>query len=292
MNLPARLRKQVSLASFTSMHVGGAARFFCEPENTEEVAQALEWAKERGEPVFILGRGTNVIVSDGGFEGLVLRLGERFSNMRVEKNQIAVQAGTSLEQVVERTIALGLCGMERLIGIPGGIGGAVYMNAGAFDQSTANCLSYVKAISPEGITERTRDQIEFGYRSSSFQNTGGVVLEAGFRLQPGDPILLKETARDILERRNSKQPVDQHSAGSTFKRPPGNFAGRLIESAGLKGMRIGDAMVSTKHAGFVVNLGKATASEIRALIVRIIETVEKTSGVRLEPEVVFVGRFE
>ncbi len=291
MGIESSFRSQVPLAPYTSMHVGGPARFLHEPEEASQVLESLSWARQNGCAFFVLGRGTNLVVSDSGFDGLVLHIGEHMKGLQREGCRITALAGTSLDQMVLEAITHGLAGMERLAGIPGGVGGAVTMNAGAFEQSIDQCLTRVFGVGPGGPFSRQRNEIEFGYRQSPFQNSGEIVLKAEFEFVPGDPRLLQAAARDTLERRQAKQPWDQHSAGSAFKRPAGHFAGALIEKAGLKGFRIGDAAVSEKHAGFVVNLGHASAAEVREVILRVRDEVERSSGVRLEPEVIFVGRF-
>lgn len=288
------LQSQVMLKNHTSFKVGGPARWYASPAHEQEIEELLKWAQGEKLPVFILGRGTNLVVSDGGFPGLVLHLGPSFAKVEVSGESLMAQSGALLSTVVNRAIRAGLGGMECLAGIPGTVGGAIKMNAGAYGQEICQVVHKVRSmqITPPYLRHlRTTEQCEFSYRHSLFQNIDELVLEVEIHLVPGNGQILQGIMQEKLRKRKEQQPVELPNAGSMFKRPQGSFAGMLIEKSGLKGMRIGGAAVSEKHAGFVVNLGGASAGDIWRLSQHIIAKVQQDHGIILEREVVFLGDF-
>jgi UDP-N-acetylmuramate dehydrogenase len=284
----------VPLASHTTMKVGGPARHFAVAENREELAALLGWAKDSGQPVFILGAGSNVIISDEGFPGLVLLLGRAFRNVTVEEEERRVVAGAASPMPL-----LGRAGVERgwgdfvfLCGIPGVIGAGVRMNAGAGGGEIADIFEWAELVGPDGKMKiLSREELTFGYRASSLKELkGAVVMRVCLRSEetPLSPAKTLAMAREELEKRMLRQPENHRNCGSVFKNPPGLSAGKLIEEAGLKGAREGDAEVSREHANWIVNRGNATGADIRALIERIQDEVYKASGVKLQREVILV----
>jgi UDP-N-acetylmuramate dehydrogenase len=290
MGLP--IQERVSLAPFTSFKVGGPARYFCEPASREEFVEARRFARERDLPHFVLGKGTNLIFSDSGYSGLVIYTG-KFDRIFWEGAIVRAECGALLMDVVTQSVERGMRGMQNLAGIPGTLGGGVYINAGAFDQELKDVVTEVSSLDKEGaIRVRSNSQCGFAYRRCFFCEVGEIVLEAAMELQPGgDPEELKREMEETLRKRGEKQPLEFPNAGSMFKRPPGNYAGTLIQAAGLKGFRMGNAGISDKHANFTVNLGNATAQEIRDLTSEVIRRVQENSGVTLEREVIFIGDF-
>jgi UDP-N-acetylmuramate dehydrogenase len=272
--------------------VGGPARYFCEPGTVEDFAEALAWAAERGLPHFILGKGTNLVFSDAGYPGLVLYTGRSFHRIDWDGPRAKVQAGALLHTVVTQSVNRGLAGIQNLAGIPGTMGGGVYINAGAFGQELKEVITEVTSTTCDGVlvTRRNAD-CGFAYRHSDFFHLGEIILEAGMELVPGDAEALKAEMRETLRKRKDKQPLHLPNAGSMFKRPPGQYAGALIEQAGLKGFRMGGAMISEKHANFTVNAGGATAQDIFDLTEEVIARVKADSGTALEREVIFIGEF-
>jgi UDP-N-acetylmuramate dehydrogenase len=274
------------MSEHTTFQVGGPSDLFVTPVTSDQVRDVLEVCQDAGAPVFVMGNGSNLLVADEGYRGVVVCTAGALDNAHVDGHTIRCEAGVSLSDASEMACELGLSGLEFACGIPGTVGGAVFMNAGAYGSETANVLREARVLTPE-LAERTlsADELAFGYRTSRVRTDGLICLSATFDLDPGDPEEIRATMDDLMERRREKQPLDMPSAGSTFKRPEGHFAGKLISDAGLKGCRIGGAMVSEKHAGFVVNDGTATAADIRALIAHVQDEVERQFGVRLEPEV-------
>ena len=279
------------VAPYTSYRIGGPARLWIEPQSEAEIAVILRSLARYNLPLIVIGRGSNVLVSDQGIDAAVLHIGENLSGIQFDNDTATVMAGTLLQQLIEQAVKKGWAGVEQLSGIPGGIGGALRMNAGAFGAEIESVTVSVNGCRPDGSPfDLNRDQINFGYRSAPELKTG-VITRACFRFTPGDRSELTATMNDILARRASRQPLEYPSCGSVFKRPPGHYAGRLIETAGLKGARMGGAMVSPKHAGFIVNTGAATASDVYRLIRRIETEVEQRFGVKLEREVRLIGAF-
>ncbi len=280
------------MSGLTTFQVGGRARFLLEPRDESELAAALAWAREAGSAVFAMGRGSNLVVSDLGFDGVVVRLGQGFAGIDWTESVVTARAGTRLSELVLQAVGRGLAGMEKLAGIPGSVGGAVFLNAGAYGQEFADRLVRVRSMDTAGAChERSATECGFGYRHSVFRENGEIVVSATLHLAPGDVDALRSSVRETQKARLDKQPLDLPNAGSLFKRPPGGFASKMVEEAGLKGFRVGNAAISEKHAGFAVNLGGATATDVWNLSRQVIERVKAFNGVTLEREVVFLGEF-
>ena len=291
--LPAGcVRENVTLAPYTTMRTGGPAALFAEPRNAQQLAHVHQWAQEKGLPLLILGNGSNLLIADSGFDGLVIHLGRALSEVSVFAKTLTAQAGASLAAAARAAAQASLTGLEFAAGIPGSIGGAVCMNAGAYGGEIAQVIVSARLLTPEGVRTVSKDELSLGYRSSAVMQNGWVVLEATFELAPGSPDEIKATMADLAARRREKQPLQYPSCGSFFKRPVGYYAGALIEQAGLKGYRVGDAQVSEMHAGFVINRGHATSSEIYRLMQEVQRRVQAQFGVTLEPEVRLIGHFE
>lgn len=288
------LQQFVPLSDKTSYKIGGQARWYVEPHDQDELAEALARAETRDLPLLVLGKGSNMLVSDKGWAGLVLNLSALLTAIEWKDNEVLAQGGAPLDAVVRESVRRGLQGMEELSGIPGTVGGAVIMNAGAFSTSVADTLHEVVVFDllSNKVATIEKGALALGYRTSMLQKKPAIVLSAGFCLQKVNIFDLEKRRREVLEKRKEKQPLDLPNCGSVFKRPPDNFAGTLIEKAGLKGMRFGNAQISLKHANFIVNLGHATAAEVRHLIFHAQRMVYEQSGILLEPEVVFAGEFE
>lgn len=278
------------MAKHTTFRIGGPADCLVLPASAEEVAAALVIAREHSVPVTILGNGSNVLVRDKGIRGLVLKFDATMGKLGHNGSSVKAGAGAALGDVARFAGSLGLTGLEFAVGIPGSIGGAVFMNAGAYDGEIGCCVAAVTAVSQEGRLRRFgHDDIRFGYRDSVFQHNGCIICEVELALREADAAVIDRKMNDYTRRREAKQPIEMPSAGSTFKRPPGHFAGTLIEQAGLKGLRVGGAQVSEKHAGFIVNAGGATAEEVLALIREVQKRVKEKFGVKLQPEVRIFG---
>lgn len=278
------------MSAHTTFEIGGPADLFVIPDDIEEACEAIAACREAGEECFVLGCGSDLLVSDEGYRGVVIALSDGLLNVSVEGEEMTCQAGVSLREASEMACELGLAGLEFACGIPGSVGGACFMNAGAYGGCIADILSSVCALMPDGsLANIPVGELALGYRKSRVRDEGLVVLSATFRLREGRPEDIRVRMDDLTQRREEKQPLDRPSAGSTFKRPEGHFAGKLITDAGLKGYQHGGAGVSSKHAGFVVNLGGATAADVRAVISHVQDEVERQFGVRLEPEVRFLG---
>ncbi|MBQ3389916.1 MAG: UDP-N-acetylmuramate dehydrogenase [Firmicutes bacterium] len=280
------LKKDEPLADYTSFRVGGPCDCMITPRTAEELAGALKACREKQIPFFILGNGTNVIALDEGYRGAVIHIGKDFSAIGCDGNRITAGAGALLAAVSKKAYENGLTGLEFAGGIPGSVGGGVAMNAGAYGGELKQIVTKVTSMDMDGeMHEHKGGECGFGYRKSIFQQNGQIVLKATFELQPGDPEEILAVMQDLMHRRNSKQPLNYPSAGSTFKRPEGYFAGKLIEDSGLKGVSVGGAAVSELHAGFVINKGGATASDILTLMELIQNTVYDNYHVMLQPEV-------
>jgi UDP-N-acetylmuramate dehydrogenase len=288
-----KITENVRLADKTSYRIGGPARYYAEPRSEEDISEACRFAAEKGIPLFILGNGSNVLISDAGFDGLAVNLSKHFSALTWDDATAFVLSGFPLDDLAADAADRGCAGIERLSGIPGTVGGAVAMNAGAFDTDISQTLrsARVLKISAHTIETVSAKDLNFGYRTSAIKNSGDVLLSATFDFSPDDAARLKSTRDEIISKRKAKQPVDSPSCGSVFKRPQGGFAGSLIESCGLKGFRIGMAEVSEKHANFIINTGSATAEDVRAVIRRVQQVVFEKHGILLEPEVIFLGEF-
>lgn len=278
------------LSRHTSFRVGGPAEWLVEVDGAICAARVQSLCRRAGIPLRILGRGSNVLVSDRGVCGVVAVIGRRFSRVEVQGTRIVAQAGATLAAVADAACRRSLTGFEFARGIPGTVGGAAIMNAGAYGDEFKDVAVEVLCLDSDGsIATVSAHEAAWGYRSSMMGSLGYTVLEATLELRSGDSVAIRERMDDLARRRAEKQPLDFFSAGSTFKRPEGHFAGALVEEAGLRGYRVGDAQVSEKHAGFVVNRGNATAADIMQVIRDVQTSVLKTSGVLLEPEVRFWG---
>lgn len=289
---PEFFLENVEMKSHTSFRVGGKARYFAKPESAEEVALSKDFAKENGLPLFVLGRGSNVVVSDAGFDGVIIQLGKPFSQFKFDGETLSAGAGASLSALARACATLGLSGLHLLAGIPGSVGGAVSMNAGAYGQEISKTLEAVQFLGEDNaIREFSAEECLFGYRSSAFRESAKILLSATFSLKRGQAAELLAEQKKVLEERRQKQPLEYPSAGSMFKRPENAFPGALIEQAGLKGLRIGGAEVSTKHANFIVNADNASAEDVYRLSELVREKVFQKSGIRLEREVIFLGKF-
>lgn len=277
------------MSEHTTFKVGGPADIFVTPDDADELADVLEACHEADVPYFVLGCGSDLLVSDEGYRGVIISMTEEFIGVSVDGREMSCQAGVGLREASEMACELGLSGLEFACGIPGSIGGACYMNAGAYNGCIADVLKSVRVLLPDGTVDTLSvEELDLGYRKSRIADEGLVVLSATFLLKSADPEEIREVMDDLTRRREEKQPLELPSAGSTFKRPEGYFAGKLISDAGLKGWQSGGAAVSTKHAGFVVNVGDATAADVHAVIEHVQDEVERQFGVRLEPEVRFL----
>ena len=277
------------MSRHATFRVGGPADALFLPEGEDQLIAALSAAREAGVDAFVIGNGSNLIVRDGGVRGLVIAIGEGMSDIRREDDTVVAQAGASLARVAGFAQGEGLSGLEFASGIPGTLGGGCAMNAGAYGGQLSDVLIDARVLLADRIVTLDRGGMEMGYRTSLPLRTGGIVLSARFALTPDDPAAILERMKDLNARRRDKQPLNLPSAGSTFKRPEGHFAGALIEQAGLKGRSVGGAQVSEKHAGFIVNTGGATAADVLALIRLVQDEVQARSGIRLETEVRVLG---
>ncbi|MCI9537528.1 MAG: UDP-N-acetylmuramate dehydrogenase [Eubacterium sp.] len=282
-----RILEQEPLSAHTTFRIGGPASFYMIPENAEEIREGIHFAKEREFPFITIGRGSNMLFPDEGYHGVVIEIGSGMNEIEYSgAGKIRAQAGALLSAIASEAARHSLTGFEFAGGIPGTLGGAVVMNAGAYGGEIKDCIVSARVMDSAGNESiLSREQLELGYRTSVIQSRGDLVLEAEFQFEPGDPREIRERMKELNAKRRDKQPLEFASAGSTFKRPEGHFAGKLIEDAGLRGYRIGDAQVSEKHCGFVVNRGHATAKEVLAVICDVQKKVLESSGVKLEPEV-------
>lgn len=282
-----QLKEGELLSNHTTFRIGGAAKYFAVPKNEEEIMEAVDFAIVKDLPYYILGKGSNVLFADEGYPGVIIEIGAGMEKVeRTGDTGIRAQAGVSLSALAAFAAREGLSGLEFAGGIPGTLGGAVTMNAGAYGGEMQDVIVSAKVMDEEGaVQELSCEELQLGYRTSIVQKKQFVVLEAEFLLKPGTTEEIQNTMKELNAKRRKKQPLEYPSAGSTFKRPEGYFAGKLIEDAGLRGYRVGDAQVSEKHCGFVVNRGKATCAEVLQLIGDVQKTVKEQFGVQLEPEV-------
>lgn len=280
------------MKNHTTFRIGGPADALALPKTPEEVAEVVRFCHEHAQPYYVLGNGSNLLVSDEGYRGLVLQLYRNFNDIQVNGETITVQSGAMLAAVARTAYQTGLTGLEFASGIPGTIGGAVVMNAGAYGGEMKNVLKEVTVLTKEGeVLVIPAKALELGYRTSVIPKNGWIVLGAVLQLKKGDQEQILARMEELKEQRITKQPLDLPSAGSTFKRPEGYFAGKLIMDAGLRGFTVGGAQVSEKHCGFVVNRGNATAADVWELICEIKRRVKEMTGVELEPEVKLLGDF-
>lgn len=286
-----RIKVKERMEYHTSLHIGGEADYLILPVNEEEIKATIRLCRRSGVPFYVMGNGSNILVADEGYRGLILKLGENFSEITIGENGIVTaQAGVLLSKLANEIARNNLTGFEFAAGIPGTLGGAVTMNAGAYDGEMKQCILSARVMDREGaIRDLSNEELMLGYRTSLLQKEDYIVLEATLQFNPGDYDKIMSRIKELNSLRREKQPLDQYSAGSTFKRPTGYYAGKLITDAGLKGYTLGGAKVSEKHCGFLINRDNATAKEFLSLIREVTRVVEDNSGVRLEPEVKFLG---
>ena len=278
------------MSRHTSFQIGGPAEIFVQPATGAEVCQAIRLAKEEQIPFFVVGNGSNLLVSDDGFRGMIVQIGRNLQEISVEDNVIYAQAGALLSRVARTALEHGLTGMEFAAGIPGSLGGAVAMNAGAYGGEMKDILTDAEVLTPDGeIKILSLEELDLSYRHSCIFDEDYIVLSVHLQLEQGDTTVIRNRMDELARARREKQPLEYPSAGSTFKRPEGYFAGALIQDAGLKGYTVGGAQVSEKHSGFVVNRGGATAEEVLFLIKQVQKKVKSRFGVTMEPEVRMVG---
>ena len=278
------------MSRHTTFRVGGPADFFVTPKAKEEVRDVICVCKEAGMPYYIIGNGSNLLVSDAGYRGVIIQIYKEMNEVKVEGDLVKAQAGALLSGIAAKALGAELTGFEFASGIPGTIGGACVMNAGAYGGEMKDVLESVTVLTGEGeIIELGRNELELGYRTSVIAKKGYIVLGAVLKLERGDGEKIKTYMDELKEKRVTKQPLEYPSAGSTFKRPEGYFAGKLIEDAGLRGFQVGGAQVSEKHCGFVINRDHATAADIMELMRQVQIRVKENSGVDLEPEVKRLG---
>ena len=284
-------KTQVPMHLYTTFRTGGPVDLLIEPKTADEVVQSIVILKEQDVPYIVLGGCANILVSDEGIEGAIVLLSKAFSTISAKENLLTANAGARLTSLVGEAHKHGLTGLEFAAGIPGTVGGGVYMNAGAYGGELGDFIYAVTTLNTNGNLQHfSRSEMVFGYRKSPFMHNGHIILSCTFALEHGDVDAAKAYAKELNARRKQKQPLEFPSAGSTFKRPTGNYAGVLIEQCKLKGFRIGGAMVSEKHAGFVVNYDHATTADILAVIQHVEQTVKAKTGVTLEREVRIIGR--
>lgn len=284
------IKQDEPLMNYTYTETGGPADWLAFPETIDQVKELVDYVREHKMGLTVLGNASNLIVGDGGIDDLTIIL-TRLNKIEVHDNKVTAQAGASYIATTEAARDSELTGLEFAAGIPGSIGGAVFMNAGAYGGETKNVVSEATVMLPDGtIKHFTNEELDFGYRHSSIQDNNGVVLDATFALEPGKYDDIKARMDDLNERREAKQPLDLPSCGSVFKRPEGYYAGKLIHDAGLQGYTSGGAQVSTKHAGFIVNIDHGTAADYVNVIHHVQKTVKEKFGVDLETEVRIIGR--
>lgn len=287
-----RILEAEPMSRHTTFRIGGPAELFVVPETVDEIAKIIAVCREEAAPYFVLGNGSNLLVSDKGYRGVVVQLYRSFGQITLEGNEIHAQAGALLSGIAAVARDASLTGFEFAGGIPGTLGGAVVMNAGAYGGEMKDVLKEVTVLTPEGeILTLQADQLQMGYRTSVIKEAGYIVLEAVISLEKGDQEAIRSRMQELSGMRSSKQPLSYPSAGSTFKRPEGYFAGKLIMDSGLRGYQVGGAQVSEKHCGFVINTGNATAKDVTTLMSDVQRIVMEKFGVKLEPEVKFLGEF-
>ncbi len=284
------VREREPMSEHTTFRIGGPADLFVMPDDADEVRDAIAACVAADVPHFVLGCGSDLLVADEGYRGVIVSCVEGLVNVTSDGDRLTCQAGVQLCEASEMACELGLTGLEFACGIPGSVGGACFMNAGAYDGCIADVLESVRCLMSDG-TQQTlvADELALGYRTSRVRTDGLVTLSATFKLREGERGAIRARMDELTQRREERQPLELPSAGSTFKRPKGHFVGKLVTDAGLRGYTVGGAGVSTKHAGFVVNNGGATAADVHAVIEHVQDEVERQFGVRLEPEVRFLG---
>ena len=288
---PESIVENASMADYSSFRAGGKASFLVMPESESRFADTLNLLSSEDVEYFVLGNGSNILISDKGYDGVIVKTSKAFSDIKVDGEYICAGAGALLSAVSKKALENSLTGMEFASGIPGSVGGGAFMNAGAYGMEMKDIITEVKLLSRDGkqIFFKDVSEMDYGYRHSVLYDTGDVVLGVKKKNKKGDSLKIKLLMDDLMNRRNSKQPVNYYSAGSFFKRPKGHFAGKLIQDAGLKGTRVGDAEVSMLHGGFIINKGNATATDIIRLMHIVQAKVMDEFGIMLEPEVRIIG---
>ena len=286
------VRRQEPMSLHTTFRIGGPADLFVMPGSIQAVADSIRICKETQTPYAVIGNGSNLLVSDAGYRGVIIQIGRNLNQITRNGEEIRAQAGAMLSVIAKTALLESLTGFEFASGIPGTLGGAVVMNAGAYGGEMKDVLTEVTVLTREGeIRTIPAEKLELGYRTSLAAKNGWIILEAVMKFQKGDAEAIRSRMEELKVQRVTKQPLDLPSAGSTFKRPEGYFAGKLIMDAGLRGFTVGGAQISEKHCGFVVNKGGATAEDVRNLICAVQKKVQEDAGVKLEPEVKFLGEF-
>ncbi|MBQ7942980.1 MAG: UDP-N-acetylmuramate dehydrogenase [Lachnospiraceae bacterium] len=287
-----RILEQEPMKLHTTFRVGGPAKLFLRVESEAELQQILALMKTEGEDYYLIGNGSNLLISDKGYDGVMIQLSKGFADVKVDGRRLYCEAGATLSAIARVALEHSLTGFEFAAGIPGSLGGAIVMNAGAYGGEMKQVVEAVRLMDAEGnIIEKSCEEMHFGYRHSILKEASYIVLGATIRLEAGEHAKIKEQMDALASQRREKQPLEYPSAGSTFKRPEGYFAGKLIQDAGLRGFQVGGAQVSEKHCGFVINKEQATASEIFNLIQEVRQRVANEFGVTLETEVICLGEF-
>lgn len=288
-----KVKTDEPLKNLTSFKIGGPADVLCEVSNAEELINIIKYAKKENIPYFLIGNGSNILASDKGYRGIIIRFAKDYVNASVFEDTIKADAGITLSKLAQCAMNASLSGLEFASGIPGTLGGALFMNAGAYGGEMKQVVTKVSVLDCDSLTvkELSNEEMDFSYRHSVLKDKNYIALGCEMRLTPSDKESIASYMRELAVKRKEKQPLEYPSAGSTFKRPEGYFAGKLIEDAGLGGYTIGGASVSDKHKGFVINKGDATAEDVKKLIDHVIKTVQEKDNVTLEPEVLFLGDF-
>lgn len=293
LNAKGNLYRNMKLNGFTTLNVGGRAKYYMEISTLENFLKVMFYLEEKGVKMFVLGAGSKILVSDKGFDGVVVKLVGDFARIEeLDKNIIECGAGVLLASAFAKTKELGLSGFQQSVGIPATIGGAVYMNASAYDFEMSKLVKYVVAFLDGKIQYFSKDDCQFGYRKSVFKTNHAIILRVGLNLEPQDREQLMTEYRNILMKRNNSQPIQYRSAGSVFKRQDGVVVSKILDECGLKGLKVGGAEVSDKHANFIINKENATAQDIYDLIQVCKKNVRDKAGLNLEEEIIFLGEFD
>lgn len=286
------VRVKEPMSRHTTFQVGGPADYFVTPKEEGQIQDTAAVLKEAGAAFYVMGNGSNLLIGDKGYRGVMIQIYKKMNQIEIQDTVIHAQAGALLSKIAAQALCNGLTGFEFASGIPGTLGGAVMMNAGAYGGEIKHVVTSARVLKASGeIKEVPVEEMGLGYRTSIFSENGDIVMSADIKLDTGDAEKIRADMEELKKRRVEKQPLEYPSAGSTFKRPEGYFAGKLIQDAGLRGFRVGDAQVSEKHCGFVINRGQATAADIMNLMEQVSDRVFTQFGVRLEPEVKLVGEF-
>lgn len=284
----SNLKTDHPLAEYTTFKIGGPADYYVTPETEDQILGLISFALKEGVNYFILGKGSNILIPDYGFRGIVINLSEKFNKIEAREDMIFAQSGANLSDISKLALEKSLTGLEFAIGIPGSFGGAIFMNAGAYGGEMSSIVSEVNVIRDGKIVTITKEEMEFSYRKSTFQYKKDIILSGWLGLKQGSYYQIKAEMDDLTKKREDKQPLEHPSAGSVFKRPEGYYAGKLIQDSGLKGATVGKAQVSEKHCGFIINTGGATAEDVKGLVKKIQETVKTKFGVDLEREIKYL----